>query len=175
MANEKNELSELKGFRKNVIQNLKDAGYDSLEKISNASVDELKKIPGIGVKTAEKLIDACKNLMSEKHKTEVRKEEKPSELKPEISEVPEIRMKGVLFSYRRGGATQKTSEGLIKILEVANKSVAAQLIGKKVILSYGNKTIRGKIVSTHGNNGIVRARFSHGLSGQALGKQVIVL
>jgi ribosomal protein L35AE/L33A len=34
------------------------------------------------------------------------------------------------------------------------------------------KLISGKVASPHGNNGVLRARFSRGISGEVLGKEL---
>ncbi len=51
-------------------------------------------------------------------------------------------------------------------------SQASQLIGRKVAWKSGKNKIIGKIVDTHGNKGLVRAKFRKGLPGQALGTTV---
>ncbi|MHA1839386.1 MAG: 50S ribosomal protein L35ae [Candidatus Ranarchaeia archaeon] len=54
---------------------------------------------------------------------------------------------------------------------------ADQLIGRSVIWRQGpkQKSIRGKILHKHGRKGTLIASFSHGLPGQAIGTQVILV
>jgi ribosomal protein L35AE/L33A len=42
-------------------------------------------------------------------------------------------------------------------------------VGKKVTWKNDTKTMSGKIMGAHGKNGMVRARFVHGVPGQAIG------
>ncbi|MHA1237688.1 MAG: 50S ribosomal protein L35ae [Candidatus Odinarchaeia archaeon] len=175
MSTGETSLSELKGIRSKVIENLENAGFNSIEKLAKASVEELKKIPGIGVKTAEKLINQSKEILKEKKKVKEAKKEAPAPPSEVIEEIPEIIKMGVLFSYRRGGYTQNNYEGLIKVQGVENKAQASQLIGKKVLLEFVNKVCCGKIISTHGNSGVLRVKFKKGLPGQALGKPVKII
>jgi large subunit ribosomal protein L35Ae len=50
-----------------------------------------------------------------------------------------------------------------------NKEEAQKMIGKEVSWkSEAGKIIRGKISSSHGNKGLVRAIFERGLPGQAI-------
>jgi len=62
---------------------------------------------------------------------------------------------------------------MILIIDGVNKKEdAKKLVGKKVIYSTGKKELLGKISSSHGNSGAVRATFSTGMPGQAIGKKV---
>jgi len=81
-------------------------------------------------------------------------------------------IRGVIVSYRRGPKTQKPKEYLIQFLKVKSAGEAAQLIGRKVAWATRRRKTIGKIVSLHGKNGLVRARFRKGLPGDALGSTV---
>jgi len=85
-------------------------------------------------------------------------------------------MKGIITSYRRGRRTQKTNHILIKVEGVSTAEQAKKLVGKKVewTTPSGKKMI-GKIYRLHGGKCILRARFSRGLQGQAIGTEVKVL
>ena len=52
-------------------------------------------------------------------------------------------------------------------------------MGKRVVFIYkskeGYKTIRGRIRSAHGNNGLVKAKFLHNLPPGGIGAQVRVM
>ncbi len=85
-------------------------------------------------------------------------------------------MEARIISYRRGRHTMKSNQFLLEIDGVDSKETASRFIGKKVVWkSPRNKEIRGKIVSIHGNRGVLRVRFPKGLPGTALGNKVEVL
>ena len=46
---------------------------------------------------------------------------------------------------------------------------AEKLIGRKVVWKGENKQLIGRIVGSHGKNGVVRVRFKKGVPGQAIG------
>ena len=83
--------------------------------------------------------------------------------------------KGVVVSFRRGPKTQKPKEYLIQFSGVKSVGEAGQLIGRKVAWPLGERKCVGKIVSLHGKNGLVRARFRKGVPGQALGSLVEII
>jgi len=84
-------------------------------------------------------------------------------------------LKGVVVGYRRGPKTQRPKECLLMFPGVNSPSEASQLIGKKVAWPVGERKCVGKILSTHGKNGLLRARFRKGLPGEALGTQVEII
>jgi large subunit ribosomal protein L35Ae len=87
-------------------------------------------------------------------------------------------MKAVITNFRRGRHTQRMNQLLLEIPGVDSKALASGFIGKRVKwTSPGRlkKEIFGKITHTHGNNGVVRARFSRGLPGDAIGKKIDIL
>ncbi len=82
-------------------------------------------------------------------------------------------MKGKIVSYRRGKTTQHPNQILVKIKDVLNKESAKNFIGKKVKwLTKTKKEFTGSISRTHGNKGLVRARFNKGIPGQAINEEV---
>ena len=58
-------------------------------------------------------------------------------------------------------------QSLLKIKCADDKKDASYYLGKKVALiiirKHHKKTVWGKIIRTHGNNGVVRAKFNHNL------------
>jgi large subunit ribosomal protein L35Ae len=91
-------------------------------------------------------------------------------------------MKAKILSFRRGRHTQRTNQFLLEIEGSDSKAKASKFIGKKVVWKSRTKSrdtkrkeIHGKITSTHGNNGLVRARFSRGLPGEAVRKKVEIV
>ena len=84
-------------------------------------------------------------------------------------------MKGLIVSHRRGKHTQRTNQFLLKADGVGDRTIASRLIGKTVVWKTKNKRIHGKITSLHGNNGVMRVRFSKNASGNVLGQTVEIL
>ena len=82
-------------------------------------------------------------------------------------------MKAKVLNFRQGRHTQKTNQLLLSVKDVESRASASTLIGKNVSWkTKSGKVIAGKIVSPHGNNGVVRARFSKGISGEVIGKDL---
>ncbi len=85
-------------------------------------------------------------------------------------------MKAVIVNYRRGRHTQTTNQVLLELEGIDNRASASGMIGKRVVWTTpSKKEIYGKITQPHGNSGIVRARFSKGLPGEAIGTEVRIL
>ncbi len=85
-------------------------------------------------------------------------------------------MKARVLSFRGGRHTQRTNQLLLSVPDVENRSTAASFIGKGVIFkTKSGKELQGKIVSPHGNKGVLRARFGKGVPGAILGKEIEVL
>ncbi len=79
---------------------------------------------------------------------------------------------GRITNYRIGIRAQQPKECLIEFNSISSISTAGRLIGQKVIWINGKKTHNGKIVGTHGRNGIVRVKFVPPVPGQAIGTLV---
>jgi len=84
-------------------------------------------------------------------------------------------LRGIIVNYRVGPKSQRPKECIIEFPNVKSPREAARLIGRKIAWKDGENKIVGKIVSTHGNKGLVRARFRKGVPGQALGSSVEVI
>jgi len=64
---------------------------------------------------------------------------------------------------------------LIKVDGIDTASAAHKFLGKKVIVPIkGEKKMLGKVVDVHGDNGVLRARFTKGLPGQVIHKECII-
>ncbi|XP_003388997.1 PREDICTED: 60S ribosomal protein L35a-like [Amphimedon queenslandica] len=98
--------------------------------------------------------------------------------------------KGVFLSYRRGKRNLHTQQSLIKIEGVESKPETEFYFGKRVAYVYkvqkrgkarGDKkpskhrVIWGRVMKSHGNNGVVRAKFRKNLPARALGARVRVM
>ena len=81
-------------------------------------------------------------------------------------------MKGLLISFRRGKRTVQPNHGLIETKEIKSKADTSKMLGKKVSLPTKNSAITGKIVSAHGNKGVMRVIFKKAISKDMFGKQV---
>ena len=72
-------------------------------------------------------------------------------------------LKGVVVGYRLGPKTQRPKECLLQFPKVGTEKETTKLLGRKVVWSFGSKKFIGKILSPHGKNGLVRAKFRRGL------------
>ena len=79
---------------------------------------------------------------------------------------------GRITNYRTGPKEQTSNECLIEFENVTSVGSASKLIGQKVTWKNGKTKLTGKIRGPHGKNGMVRARFVHGVPGQAIGAVV---
>ena len=85
-------------------------------------------------------------------------------------------MKATILSYRRGIHTMHGNQLLLEVEGVDSRELASRYIGKRVIwASPAKKQIFGKITSTHGKNGVLRARFTKGLPGTAVSTKVEII
>jgi len=83
-------------------------------------------------------------------------------------------MKGKVIQFRRGRHRVKEKHFILDF-GLKNKDEAEKLKGKDVVWkSQTGKEIKGKVSSSHGNKGLVRAIFEKGLPGQALTTEVEV-
>lgn len=84
------------------------------------------------------------------------------------------KLQGVIVNFRTGPKTQHPKECIIQFPNIRTANEAAKLIGRKVAWFAEKRTVRGKITSLHGRNGLVRARFRKGLPAQ-LGARVQII
>jgi large subunit ribosomal protein L35Ae len=81
--------------------------------------------------------------------------------------------KGTFYEYPRSRRVQQNNFALIKFPSINDFGQAARLIGRMVAWEApSGRKLRGKIVSTHGKNGAVKAKFEHGLPANAIGSEV---
>jgi len=81
-------------------------------------------------------------------------------------------MQGLILSYRRGSHTQNVNQVLIDFGFKSSKE-AESILGKNLIWKTpSGKEIKGKVLAVHGKKGIVRAKFTPNLPGQAMGTKV---
>lgn len=80
-------------------------------------------------------------------------------------------VKATVVQFRRGRHTVHERHFILD-LNLKNKTEASKFVGKTVVWESSGKQkkkINGKISSSHGNSGLVRAIFEKGLPGQAIG------
>ena len=82
---------------------------------------------------------------------------------------------GTIVNYRIGIRTQMPKWCLVQIMGENTVSKAGQLVGRKMILKFGENSFIGRIVSLHGKKGVVEVKFQKGIPGQALGAKVELL
>lgn len=84
-------------------------------------------------------------------------------------------MQGIISSFRRGVHHQNDKQMVILVDGVDSKEKAEKLVGKEVTWKTpGDKEIKGKISSSHGNKGAVRVIFEKGMPGQSKGTEVAI-
>ena len=81
-------------------------------------------------------------------------------------------VQGRIVNYRTGPKAQYSRQCLIEFESVNSGSLAGKLVGQKVTWTNGATKFVGKITAAHGRNGLVLARFAHGVPGQAMGARV---
>ena len=125
-------------------------------------IEQDNKVPE-KIAVAEEALDEKEQL-----KPEVKKEKKVSLDKSKKS------AKGKVIQFRRGRKTIHERHFLLDV-GASNREEAKKFV-KKIVewKSPAGKVIKGKISSSHGNKGIVRAIFEKGLPGQAITTEVEV-
>jgi len=92
--------------------------------------------------------------------------------------------KGVLLGFTRSRSNQNPNTSLIKIQGVDTREDVDFYLGKRVAYVYRAKravkdsrvrVIWGRIARSHGNSGVVRARFRRNLPPKAMGATVRVM
>ncbi|GKY97145.1 hypothetical protein MPSEU_000672900 [Mayamaea pseudoterrestris] len=93
---------------------------------------------------------------------------------------PRLHVDGAILGYKRALRTQNTNISLIKIKGVDSTQDAAFYLGKRVAFVTKNSSGKfcvnwGKVVRSHGSNGVVRCTFARNLPPQAMGGRVRVM
>jgi large subunit ribosomal protein L35Ae len=82
---------------------------------------------------------------------------------------------GTIVNYRIGIRTQMSKWCLIRIMGENTVSNVGLLVGRKMILKFGENSFVGRIMDLHGKKGVVKVKFQKGMPGQALGAKVELL
>jgi large subunit ribosomal protein L35Ae len=140
-------------------------------------VTELRKLAEqLDVETPSKKIKAelIKSIMAKQKKKITKSKPKPKQKAKTPPPVEKIF--GIFVNIRQGMFRQYPHNILIRIPGIDSSNSAAKYIGKKVIWhSKSGKKLVGKIVKTHGRNGVLLSRFKKGLPGQAIGSSVEII
>merc|ERR1712167_410521 len=92
--------------------------------------------------------------------------------------------KAVFMGFKRGQRTQFENQTLVKIQGCQDRKSSSWYHGKRVayIMRTKNsktgktyKAMWGKVISSHGNNGLVRAKFAKNLPPRAIGGPLRVM
>jgi len=92
--------------------------------------------------------------------------------------------KASFIGFKRGKSTQSEQFALLKVKGVNDKKDSSFYFGKRVAYIYKAKSVRnntkfraiwGRIVKSHGNNGLVRAQFAKNLPPRAMGSILRVM
>ncbi|SCM01583.1 60S ribosomal protein L35ae, putative [Plasmodium chabaudi chabaudi] len=117
-------------------------------------------------------------------KKSVKKVLKKSQKGSKKMKAPRLYEKGVILGYKRSQRNQDPNFTLLSIRNVNTKKHAQFYVGKKVAYVYRTtkhhdgskiKCIWGKVCRTHGNSGVVRARFTSHIPPRAFGNRVRIL
>ena len=93
-------------------------------------------------------------------------------------------MKGTILGFKRGRRNTYHHTTLIKIEGVEDTKAAEFYFGKKIAFIYraqvekaGSKyrVVWGKVMRSHGSNGVVRAKFATNISPHAIGSSIRVM
>jgi large subunit ribosomal protein L35Ae len=82
---------------------------------------------------------------------------------------------GRITNYRIGIKSQTPNQCLIEFQGITTAGLAGKLVGQKVTWQGKNSIHVGKVMGTHGGNGMVKVKFNRGVPGQAIGTQVQLL
>mmetsp|Transcript_10054 Transcript_10054/g.15024 ORF Transcript_10054/g.15024 Transcript_10054/m.15024 type:complete len:116 (+) Transcript_10054:39-386(+) len=104
-----------------------------------------------------------------------------------VKQLDRLYSRAAFLGYRRGITNQNENQALLRVEGVKTKEDAKWYLGKRVAYVYKGKkaqpsrgkttkyrSIQGKVIGTHGTNGVVRARFRPNLPSEAMGKMVRV-
>lgn len=147
-------------------------GNSELAKMKVAELRELAEQLGIEApskKTKAQLVRA----ITKKQKAPTPVEPPKVKAKPAA---PIEKVYGIFVNYRQGMFRQNIHSLLVRIPGIADAGSASKYIGRKVVWhSRTGKRIVGKVVSIHGQGGILLSRFRKSLPGQAIGTTVEIV
>ena len=99
--------------------------------------------------------------------------------KAQFGKGPRLYVKAVFAGFRRNKVWVLNNQAILKLEGLNDKKEAQYYLGKRVVFIYktkeGYKTIWGRIMTQHGNNGLVRAKFLRNLPPRGIGATVRVM
>ena len=149
--------------------------------LAKMKVTELRKLAEqLGVEAPSNKIkdELIKSIMAKQKKRVAKPKPTPKPTpKPKAKAPPPVeKIFGIFVNIRQGMFRQYPHNILIRIPGIDSSNSAAKYIGRKVIWrSKSGKKLVGKIVKTHGRNGVLMSRFKKGLPGQAIGSSVEII
>ncbi len=82
-------------------------------------------------------------------------------------------MDAIIENYRRGRHTEYCDQFIVVVDGCDSLEKAEKLVGKAVVWTTpSGKQMKGKVASSHGNNGKIRVVMEKGLPGQAVGTKL---
>ena len=92
---------------------------------------------------------------------------------------PRLYVRAVFQGYRRSRVNQYEDHARLRLEGVNSREDARKYLGKRVVYVYratkGYKTIWGKLIDTHGNNGCMLGKFRSNLPPRAIGSTLRVM
>jgi large subunit ribosomal protein L35Ae len=99
--------------------------------------------------------------------------------KAQFGKGPRLYVKAVFAGFRRNKVWVLNNQAILKLEGLNDKAEAQYYLGKRVVYVYksksGFRTIWGRIMTQHGNNGLVRAKFLRNLPPRGIGSTVRVM
>lgn len=83
-------------------------------------------------------------------------------------------IRGIIASFRRSRHRVYHNQIIVLLDNIDNRTKAAKLRNKKLVINIKNRKLEGVVAGPHGNKGAIRAVFRHGLSPHCLGCRVEV-
>jgi large subunit ribosomal protein L35Ae len=145
-----------------------------LTKMKVAELRELAEKLGVEAPSKKIKAELIKSIMAKQKKKVVKPKPKP---KPKVKAPPPVeKISGTFINFRQGMFRQYPRNILIRIPGIDSSNTAAKYIGRKVVWrSKSGKKLVGKVVKTHGRNGVLLSRFKKSLPGQAIGSSVEII
>ena len=145
-----------------------------LAKMKVAELRELAEKLGVEAPSKKVKAELIKSIMAKQKKKVDKPKPKP---KPKVKSPPPVeKISGIFVNFRQGMFRQYPHNILIRIPGIDSSSSAAKYIGRKVVWrSESGKKLVGKVVKTHGQNGVLLSRFKKSLPGQAIGSSIEII